>query len=165
MLALEFRDIDLEEKMLTINKSLQRFDGKDIITDPKTPKGNRKIALSDFLVEELRSYMERMYGYDKTDRVFPVTKFIMEKEMERCAKESGVKKIRVHDLRHSHVSYLINLGVEPLDIAQRLGHEKIQTTLQTYGHLYPNKSRGIADIMNEDYISRNGKEGEDAGQT
>lgn len=58
--------------------------------------------------------------------------------------QSGVKKIRVHDLRHSHASLLIEMGCQPLLIADRLGHEKIQTTLNTYSHLYPNKQAEVA---------------------
>lgn len=59
--------------------------------------------------------------------------------MQRGIKESGVKRIRVHDLRRSHASMLIELGFSPLEIANRLGHEKVETTLNTYAHLYPNK--------------------------
>lgn len=63
--------------------------------------------------------------------------------MNRGCKKSGVKHIRMHDLRHSHASLLIELGFTPLLIAERLGHEKIETTLNTYSHLYPNKQNEI----------------------
>ncbi len=63
-----------------------------------------------------------------------------------------LKKIRVHDLRYSHASLLIEMGCQPLLIADRLGHEKIQTTLNTYSHLYPNKQAEVAaqleNVMN-----------------
>ena len=82
------------------------------------------------------------------DRFFNVTKTILEKEMERGTKLSGVKKIRLHDLRHSHASLLISkLGVQPSLVAERLGHERIQTTLSTYSHLYPNQARELADQL------------------
>ena len=58
-----------------------------------------------------------------------------------------MKKIRVHDLRHSHARLLIETGCQPLLIADRLGHEKIQTTLNTYGHLYPNKQAEVAQQL------------------
>ena len=67
--------------------------------------------------------------------------------MTRACKKSGVKKIRIHDIRHSHASYLINLGCAPLLISERLGHEKVQTTLNTYSHLYPNKHQEVVDMM------------------
>ena len=52
-----------------------------------------------------------------------------------------MKQIRVHDIRHSHVAYLIYQGVEPLIIKERLGHKDIQMTLNTYGHLYPSQQK------------------------
>lgn len=84
------------------------------------------------------------------DRLFMITKSYLEKEMIRGVELSGVKKIRLHDLRHSHASLLISkLGAQPNLVAERLGHEKIQTTLSTYSHLYPNQSRDLANQMNE----------------
>lgn len=67
--------------------------------------------------------------------------------MIRGSNEGGVKKIRVHDLRHSHASLLIELGFSPLLIAERLGHENIETTLNTYSHLYPHKQGELAQTL------------------
>lgn len=78
-----------------------------------------------------------------------MTKFFLHHEMKRECQNSGVKKIRVHDLRHSHASLLIEMGFSPLIIAERLGHEDIQTTLQTYLHLYPNKQEEVANRLEE----------------
>lgn len=77
----------------------------------------------------------------------------MEHQIIRGAKESGVKRIRLHDIRHSHASMLVAMGFQPLEIKDRLGHEKIETTLNTYSHLYPNKQMELADrleIMNQE---------------
>lgn len=69
--------------------------------------------------------------------------------METGTELSGVKKIRLHDLGHSHASLLISkLGVQPKLVSKRLGHEKIQTTLDTYSHLCPDQSRNLADQLN-----------------
>ena len=67
--------------------------------------------------------------------------------MIRGVANSSVKKIRLHDLRHSHASLLIDLGFSPLAIADRLGHEKVETTLNTYSHLFPHKRDEIADKL------------------
>ena len=69
--------------------------------------------------------------------------------MIRGCNASGVKRIRIHDLRHSHASLLIEMGFSPLLIAERLGHEKVETTLQTYSHLYPNKHSEVSDKLQE----------------
>lgn len=149
LLALTLADLCAEAKTLSITKSYQRINGRDVITEPKTAKGKRIITLPDFLVAELEEYTGKLYGMMPGDRLFMVTKSYLEKEMLRGVKLSGVKKIRLHDLRHSHASLLISkLGAQPNLVAQRLGHEKIQTTLATYSHLYPNQSRELADQLN-----------------
>ncbi len=90
-----------------------------------------------------------LYGVMADDRIFHCTKSYMASEMLRGIKAAGVKKVRLHDLRHSHASLLISkLGAQPLVVAERLGHEKIQTTLNTYSHLYPNQARDLADQLN-----------------
>lgn len=149
LLALSLADFDAEKKTLSITKSYQRINGRDVITEPKTAKGKRVISLPDFLVSELEEYVSRRYGMMADDRLFMITKSYLGKEMKRGTELSGVKKIRLHDLRHSHASLLISkLGVQPKLVSERLGHEKIQTTLDTYSHLYPDQSRNLADQLN-----------------
>lgn len=147
LLALEYTDIDFKAKKLVINKSYQRIDTKDVITAPKTPKSIREVSLPDFLLEELETYTNKLYGLRKHDRIFPYTKHFFEKEMNRGTKDGEVKKIRLHDLRHSHASLLIELGFSPLAIADRLGHEKVETTLNTYSHLFPHKRDEVAEKL------------------
>ena len=149
LLALTLEDFNPVEKTLRINKSYQRIKGRDVITDPKTQKGKRTISLPDFLVEELQEYVGKLYGMTLQDRMFQTTKAYYEHEMIRGVELSGVKKIRIHDLRHSHASLLISkLGAQPNLVADRLGHVKIQTTLSTYSHIYPEQSRQLAEQLN-----------------
>ncbi len=143
-MALTKADIDLDAHTVSISKTYSRRNGKDVITPPKTPKSNRVIALPLFLCDELRAYMETLYGLQDGDRIFPFTKYFLEHEMKRGCKLSGVKKIRLHDLRHSHASLLIEEGFSPLLIAERLGHENVETTLNTYSHLWPHKQEQVA---------------------
>jgi len=151
LLALTVGDVDFDKRTISISKSYQRISGKDIITEPKTPKSKRVIIIPQFLVIDLQDYIGGLYGVQKGDRLFPVTKYYLEHEMKRGIKESGVKRIRLHDLRHSHSSMLIEMGFSPLEIADRLGHEKIETTLNTYSHLYPNKQEKLADRLDTEY--------------
>ena len=92
----------------------------------------------------MKGYIEKCYGLLPGDRLFPYTKHFLYHEMEYGCKASGVKRIRVHDIRHSHASLLVEMGCSPLLIAERLGHEKVQTTMDTYSHLYPNKQAEVA---------------------
>ena len=149
LLALTRGDVDLDKKILHIRKSYQRLEKKDVITEPKTEKSNRDINLPDFLCDELEDYFGMLYKCSNDTRLFGVSKHYLQHEMQRGCKESGVKRIRIHDLRHSHVAYLIELGFSPVEIAERMGHESISVTF-TYSHLYPSKQKSLADKLNED---------------
>lgn len=151
LLALTVGDVDLDAKTLTVSKSYQRLGSKDVITPPKTPKSNRVISIPDFLVEDFRDYINCMYKPKKKDRLFQVTKHYFEAEMKRGVALSGVKKIRLHDCRHSHCALLFEMGIPPLEVAERLGHERVETTLNTYAHLYPNKQKHISEKLNQIY--------------
>ena len=151
LLALNLKDVDLEKRTITITKSYQRLGKKDVITPPKTPKSKRVITIPEFLAADIKDYIDSLYELQENDRLFPITKYYLEHEMQRGIKESGVKRIRVHDLRHSHASMLIELGFSPLEIANRLGHEKVETTLNTYAHLYPNKQTKLAERLDSEY--------------
>lgn len=158
LLALTFADIDLDRKIISINKSYQRLKRKDVITPPKTPKSNRKVNIPQFLVEDIQDYKESLYDPQPHDRVIPVAKTFLEKEMQRGIKLSGMKKIHIHSLRHSHASLLIEMGFSPKEIAERLGHENIETTLNTYSHLYPDKQERLADRLDQFYNEADGEE-------
>lgn len=151
LLALTPGDIDFEKRTISISKSYQRIDHRDVITPPKTPKSNRIISIPEFLAADLKDFIHSIYGIEEDNRLFPVTKYFLEHEMLRGIKASGVKRIRLHDLRHSHASLLIEMGFTPLAIADRLGHERIETTLNTYSHLYPNKREQMANKLDEEY--------------
>ena len=151
LLALNPKDVDLEKRTISITKSYQRLGKKDVITPPKTPKSKSVITIPEFLAADIKDYMDSLYDLQENDRLFPITKYYLEHEMQRGIKESGVKRIRVHDLRHSHASMLIELGFSPLEIANRLGHEKVETTLNTCAHLYPNKQTKLAERLDSEY--------------
>ena len=103
LLALNPKDVDLEKRTISITKSYQRLGKKDVITPPKTSKSKRVITIPEFLAADIKDYMDSLYDLQEDDRLFPITKYYLEYEMQRGIKESGVKRIRVHDLRHPYV--------------------------------------------------------------
>ena len=147
LLALSPADIDLDNKTISINRTYQRIEGKDVFTSPKTRKSKRKIPIPDFLCQELSDYIQSRYMLDADERLFPITKSYLSHEMIRGCKNTGVKKIRIHDIRHSHASLLINQGCDALMLADRLGHEKVSTTLNTYSHLFPHKQQELVHSL------------------
>ena len=159
LLALTPADFDFEKRTLRINKSYQRIDGRDVITSPKTKKSIRTIPLPKFYCDKMQQYLSGIYGLDPDDRIFSYTKHFYEHEIRRGVKKSGVKRIRIHDLRHSHASLLISrLGASPQLVADRLGHENIQTTLNIYSHLYDDQPRQLADSLDKLMGSMNNEE-------
>ena len=149
LLALTAADFNFEKETVRINKFYQRLHGEDVITTPKTKKSNRMIKMPKFLCEEMQEYLQMLYGLKKKERIFTVTKSYLHHEMDRGAKATGVKRIRIHDLRHSHVAHCIELGFSPVAIAERMGHEGINITFN-YAHFYPSKQKALADRLNED---------------
>lgn len=147
LLALTPSDFDFQNNTVTINKSYQRLHGEDVITTPKTKKSNRTIKMSEFLSEEIQDFIKMQYEVEPTDRLFQISKSYLHREMERGCKETGLEKSRIHDLRHSHVSLLIELGFSAVAIADRLGHESIEITYR-YAHLFPSKQNEMANKLN-----------------
>ena len=148
LLALTAADFDFEKETVAINKSYQRLHGEDVITTPKTKKSNRTIKMPRFLCEEMQEYIGMLYGVKKKDRIFTVTKHYLHHEMDRGARPAGVKRIRIHDLRHSHISLLIDMGFSAVAIADRVGHESIEITYR-YTHLFPSKQKEMADRLDD----------------
>ena len=146
LLALTPADFDFDKRTVTISKTFQHTGGKDIVTPPKTEKSNRTITMPLFLADEIQEYLKMQYDIGLDDRLFPITKSYLYREMQRGCKETGVKSIRIHDLRHSHISLLIDQGFSVVGIADRVGHESIDITYN-YAHLFPSKQTEMADKL------------------
>ena len=155
LLALTPKDIKFERQELTINKSYQRLNGRDVITTPKTKKSNRTIKMPKFLCEEMQEYIGMLYEIGEDERLFQITKSYLHHEMDRGAKAAGVKRIRIHDLRHSAISLLIEMGFSALAIAERVGHESIDITYR-YAHLFPTKQTEMADKLDVERMEGDG---------
>lgn len=153
--ALRWCDIKNDEMCITRSVS-QKIKGKDRITPPKNNSSIRDIQLPTPLLNELETYKSKcqelegfneecfVCGYDK-----PLRDTSLQKRNERYAKTAGIKTIRIHDFRHSHASLLANNGINIQEIARRLGHSKIEMTLNTYSHLYPKEQERALDVLNK----------------
>lgn len=153
--ALTPADFDLDAGTVSITKSYQRIKGQDVITTPKTKKSVRVVKMPPFLCDEIRDYIRMYYGAENDSRIFPVTKQSLKYAIETGSKAAGVKRIRVHDIRHSHVSLLVDMGFSALAIADRVGHESIDITYR-YAHLFPSRQDEMAQKLEFD---RSGKKG------
>lgn len=159
LLALTPKDIDRTRRVIHITKSYTQIDGKDFIATPKTPKSIRDIGIPQFLLDEILFYIRQNHiGADR--RLFERTRHYLFFKLRAGCKESGVRQIRTHDIRHSHVSLLINAGFSALDIAERVGHKSVSTTLDVYAHLFPDQQQMLIDRLEELHL-----ETEDIGES
>lgn len=143
LLALTPSDFDFKKREVSINKTYHRIHGKDVITSPKTKMSIRVVSMPQFLCDEIETYIASCYDLEDADRLFPVTKSYLYREIKRGSALAGVEKIRVHDLRHSHVSLLIDMGYSAVAIAKRVGHKSIDITYR-YAHMFPSVQNDIA---------------------
>jgi len=141
--ALTVDDFNLDSKCITISKSMRKY--KSSIKAPKTPAGNRKIKLDEItfeLLKPLKSNEKWLFGDFK-----PISRDRIDRAFAFGIEKSGVKKIRIHDLRHSHASYLIMNGANIVAVSKRLGHASINMTLNTYAHLFKDSENELLKIL------------------
>lgn len=148
LLALCYGDINFTDNTVSITKTYYRRNKTDYVTAPKTESSNRIVTIPRFLADELRAYTDKMYELKADERIFPVTDRAVQKKMKQKMEKLDLKFIRVHDLRHSHIAFLIEKGTQPLIISKRVGHDSVMTTMNIYGHLYPDKQKQLADMLN-----------------
>ena len=146
MMALTLGDIDLAANTISITKTFHQ--SMHTIGPPKTENSVRCIAMPPSIIGEILTYTSKIYGINPHDRIFTFTNSLLRGNIKRGTEKAGIPRIRIHDLRHSHVSLLIELGFSPHLIAERIG-DTVQMVNNTYGHLYPSKHEEVADKLNQ----------------
>ena len=160
MLALRLCDIDFKNHTLNIEYS---WNGKKVTSVKNTPS-NRRIGIPVHVCEQLSELVleqEKKFGTIKpTDYLFtvrnpeePMTPSNVNLQLKKYTDKTSLPKIRVHYFRHSHASLLINNGVSLYVVSRHLGHDDIQTTANTYGHLYPNSEKEVSEMLNNAFIN------------
>lgn len=148
---------DISKDYLSVKRSVtQKLKGEDRETPPKNTASVRTLQVPIPLKEILSEHKKRWKHYDGFSSSFKVCGGIkclrdtsIENHNKKFALLAGVKKIRIHDFRHSHVSLLANNGINIQEIARRLGHSKIEMTWNTYSHLYPKEEEKAVEILNK----------------
>lgn len=143
--ALELSDISFATNKISISKSYSPISGK--ITEPKTPNSVRTIVMPDDVMNMLEGYIVKLSVTPSP--LFPRTGKTLGNQLNNMADSAGIKRIRVHDLRHSHVSYLIHHNIPITAISKRVGHKNPYITLKTYSHMYKESDSDISKIMNK----------------
>ena len=139
---------DIYDELLDINKNYAKVKGKEYFLTPKTSRSVRKVTIPESLYNELREYIQ-VCAIEDEERIFDRSKHALLGEFHRATDRAGLPRIRIHDLRHSHVALLINMGFSIEEISERLGHESAAITWKTYAHLYPGKDRALAKKLED----------------
>lgn len=148
LLALTEADIDFNRGVIIVRRGLSKEGNRYVLSEPKTSTSRRVVQMPAFLEEEISALLY-LRGIQPHERIFPFTPHKMRQHMKRGTAKTALPQIRVHDLRHSHVSLLIELGFHAPAIAARVGHSSVWVTY-TYAHLFPSKQQEISDALEEE---------------
>lgn len=154
-LALSPGDFDFKANKIHISKT---YNWKlKYISPPKTETSVRTITMPKSVMAAIKKYMDRLY--EVPERVFEnISQRMLTDRLAKYSKIAGVKKIRLHDLRHSHASFLIHSGVPITAISKRLGHKNPKITLEVYSHVYESSDTEIVNVLEEKrFLSKNKK--------
>lgn len=152
--AIEWSKIDFKGGTVLIDCSMYYKNQKEwYITDTKSVSGIRLLYLDDDTLSHLRYWKQAQSQVGDSRFVFsladkPLVKSTLKRVLQAHSDFANVKAIRIHDLRHSHASFMLSLGMNDLEMQNRLGHADIKTTLGTYSHLRPNAMKEVAQRMN-----------------
>lgn len=162
ILALNWYDVNLITSTMNVTKTAYFVNNVNHINSTKTRAGTRLITINNKLTAMLRDWKEKQLDLLKeftTDTEslqiiqstpIAITKNMVDKKFKQIlSRNNNLKKIRIHDLRHSHASLLINQGEDYLVVKERLGHASITTTIDTYSHLYPSKQKDLANKLDD----------------
>lgn len=148
---------DINGNILSVSRSItQKMKGADRETPPKNRSSIRTLQMPLPLIEILNEHKTRYEAFRDFSDEFRICggprslrDTSLENKNQHFAKLACLKKIRIHDFRHSHVSLLANEGINIQEIARRLGHSDIEMTWNTYSHLYPREEERAVEILNK----------------
>ena len=166
LLALKWEDVELEEAVLRVRRTLTRSGGKVEAGPPKTPNSRRSVGLTSRAVEALRAHLARQLAemeemgslYRPGGLVFANEvggiinpSNLRNRHLARLLKRAGLPKIRFHDLRHTCATLLLTKNVNPKIVSEMLGHSSNSVTLDTYSHVLPtmreNAIRALEEVL------------------
>jgi integrase len=161
VLGLRWRDIDLDAGRLSVSQTVVAPEGKVQFSSPKTEKGRRSVALDTGTVEEIRAHRRRQLqerlafgaGYSDLDLVFceadgeALSPNAFSQAFDRRVNSSGLPRIRLHDLRHTHATLGLSAGVHAKVMSERLGHSTVSITLDIYSHAVPGLQEDAAERL------------------
>ena len=155
LLGLCWKDINLDEAVINLSRSIHRKGGVTMYLPPKTKAGRRSIDLtpsSAILLRELKEKQKMdaiFYGYKVTENspVFirttgePLLPDSTTHAFKKLVMSIGIDDVWFHDLRHTRATVMLLQGIHPKVVQERLGHSKMSTTMDIYSHVVPSMQK------------------------
>ena len=166
LISLKWQDIDWQENKITISRSIAKKEGKPIEKAPKTESSIRIIDAPDYLIGMLKQarkdYMERKLRYGKgfNDNGYivanedgsPYHPDSFSQKFARFIRKSGLKYIRLHDMRHTNATLMLSVGISPKVAQKRLGHSNFSTTMDIYSHVLDDVGKEAASRIGDNIV-------------
>jgi integrase len=160
-LGLRWEDVDLENGRLAVRRALIPIGAAVVVSEPKTARGRRSVALDPETVaalkrqaaQQLEDQAEKGDGWSETGLVFTSEAGeawhpdVASRKFRQAVKRSLLPVIRLHDLRHTHATLALRAGIHPKVVSERLGHATIAITLDTYSHAIPAMQEEAAALI------------------
>lgn len=150
VLGLRWQDLDLDQGLITVRQTVTAIGGERVFSTPKTSRGRRVVALDASTVTVLRRWRAQ-YSRDATDLIFcekdgtPLFGPAVTKRFNKIVDQAELPRIRLHDLRHTHATLALQLGIHPKIVSERLGHSTVAFTLDIYSHATPHMQSEAAE--------------------
>ena len=152
--ALQWRDIDIEKRTLTVSKTIQRIqlpDGEHrtrlVITEPKSEKSRREIPIPDCLISMLKKHKTGEHDYILSGGSYPVEPRTMQYRFAKILEKAGLPKVHFHSLRHAFATRAIELGFDIKTLSELLGHSSVELTMNLYVHSSMERKRECMELM------------------
>lgn len=150
VMGLRWCDVDLERGKAAVRQTVVVNNYKIEMSEPKTARGRRVVALDDHTMIELRSYKDQLKPESEDELLFhyrtgnPRNPIDISKRFIKLSRDAGLRRIRLHDLRHTHATLALQAGVHPKIVSERLGHSAVSFTLDVYTHAIPHLQKEAA---------------------
>lgn len=154
VLGLRWQDVDLERRVISVRQTVVAVGGEREFSTPKTSRGHRRVALDSGTVASLKALWGRL-PTNSTGLIFatkdggPLSGSAVTKRFQSLISQLDLPRIRLHDIRHTHATLALEVGVHPKIVSERLGHSTVALTLDIYSHATPHMQAEAAERLGE----------------